>query len=182
MQIGLQMPSLVRQVGNLMTQRPIASDSSNTILKNAFVTLTAGVLVAVATDGVLLYGWMPDSSHLATDIPPTALFGENHWPFSPVEAEFEINVAALSANAPVTGASAKTIADVVLGGVYAIATATSGVYAGFQFLDPTDTTNTLFQVTAIPGLTDPLMVPSFGVAGDYNPRVRVKIIPSKIQN
>lgn len=181
-QIPLKMPELVRQVGNLMTQRPVAPDSTNTFKANALVVLTAGVLTLVATGEVLVYGAVPDKSNAAGLILPDAFFGENHWVFSPVECEFEINVAALSANEPVIGASAKTLADVVLGAKYGIATATAGIYAGMQFLDPTNTTNLLFQVTALPGLTDPTYLPSFGVAGDYNPRVRVKLVPSTIQN
>jgi hypothetical protein len=167
-------PELVRQFGNMFVQKPIASDSSNTFKAGSLVTLTAGVLVLVATDGVLVYGQTPDISHAATESVPQALFGENHWVFSPLDAEFEINVGHLSSNALVVGAanSAKTPGDVVLGGQYAIATATSGAYAGFQVLDTTDTTNKLFVVT---GFVD-------GVAStDANGRVRVKILPSCIQ-
>lgn len=154
-------------------QKPIAPDSANTFKAGSLVYLVAGVLTLIATDGVLCYGQTPDISHAATEIPPQAFFGENHYCFSPLDAEFEINVGAVSANALVIGASAQTIAAVTLGAVYGIATPTSGTYAGIQVLDPTDTTNTLFQVV---GFVDGVL------SDDYNGRVRVKIIPSKIQN
>jgi len=172
MQIPLKVPELVRQFGNMFAQKPAVSDSTNTFLASTLVRLASGVLILVATDDVTVYGITPDVSHAATELPPAALFGENHYVFDLLGAEIEINIAALSANAPVIGASAKTIADIAIGGQYAIATATSGIYAGYQFLDPTDTTNKLFQVIAI----------ADGMAtGDYNPRVRCKILPSCIQ-
>ncbi len=169
-------PDLVRQFGNMFVQRPIAPDSSNTFAAFSLVYLVSGVLTLVATDGVLVYGLTPDASKAATDTVPQAFFGENHYVFSPVDAEFEINVGHLSGTALVVGAasSAKTPADVVLGAEYGIATPTTGTYAGYQVLDPTETTATLFRVVGF--------VDGIGATSTYaNGRVRVKIIPSKIQ-
>lgn len=182
-QIPLLMPDLVKQFGNMNVMKPPVSDGSNTFLAKALVYITAGALAAIPTDGVLCYGQTPDKSHTSTELPPEILprpvgEGELHYPFSPLDAEFEISVAALSSNAPVTGASAKTLADVTVGTAYGIATATSGAYAGFQFLDPTETSATLFIVTSIPKGPNG----QDQATTDYNPRVRVKIIPAKIQN
>lgn len=171
---AILMPDLVRQFGNMFVQKAVAPDSTNTFKAGALVTLTAGALVLVATDGVLCYGITPDKSHAATDGVPEAMFGENHYVFSPLDAEIEINIGHLSGTAIVAGAanSAKTPADVVLGGEYAIATPTTGTWAGFQFLDPTDTTNKMFRVV---GFVDGVLT------DDANGRVRVKLIPSTIQ-
>lgn len=171
-------PDLVRVTNNLFIQKPVVGDSANTFLANRLLTITTGVLVLVATGGILVYGLTPDGSKTATQLPPDILprpvgEGENHWLFSLMDAEIEINVGALSTNALVIGAGAQQPSGVVIGGQYGIATATAGAYSGQQFLDPTNTTNKLFQVTAfIDGvLTD-----------DYNGRVRCKILPSTIQN
>lgn len=172
-QAPILMPELVRQWGNMNVQKPIVGDSTNTFKARALLTITAGVLVLIATDGVLIYGQTPDKSHAATEIPPDAFFGENHYVFSPLDAEFEINVGALSSTAIVVGPSAAKPGDVVIGGQYAIATPTTGDWAGYQFLDPTDTTNKLFQVVGkVDGVND----------SDQNGRVRVKIVPVCIQN
>lgn len=173
-QAPILMPELVRTSGNMFIQKPVAGDGSNTFKAGALVYLVAGVLTLIPTDGVLIYGQTPDIQHAATDIPPTALFGENHYVFSPLDAEIEINTGTLSGTAMVIGASAAKPADVTVGTQYGIAVPTTGTYAGYQFLDPTEVTALLFQVTsnAIDGV----------ISTDQNGRVRVKIIPSKIQN
>lgn len=177
-QIPLQQPDLVRQFGNMNVQKPAISDGGNTFLARSLVYITGGALAAIPTAGVLCYGITPDKSHTSTERAPEILprpFGEGelHYPFSPLDAEFEINLAALSANAPVIGAAAQTLAAISVGTAYGINTATSGQYAGMQFLNPADTTNTLLIVVGIP---------AGQASDDYNPRVRVKIVPSKIQN
>lgn len=172
-QAPILVPEMVRTSGNMFQQKPIAPDSSNTFKAGSLVYLVAGVLTLIANDGVLIYGQTPDISHASTEIPPQSFFGENHYVFSPLEAEIEINVGALSGTALVIGASAKTPGDVVIGTQYGIATPTTGDYAGIQVLDPTEVTALLFQVVAnVDGV----------LSTDYNGRVRVKIIPSKIQN
>lgn len=178
MQSPILMPDLVRTPNNLFVQKPVVGDASNTFLARALLTITSGALVLVATGGILCYGITPDQSHAPTDGLPTILprglgEGENHYLFSLMDGEIEINVGALSSNALVIGSSAQTPANVTIGAQYGIATATSGAYSGMQFLDPTNTSNKLFQVT---GFVD-------GVgSGDYNGRVRAKLIPSTIQN
>lgn len=172
-QAAILVPELVRTAGNMFIQKPVAPDSTNTFKAGALLTLTAGVLVLIASDGVLCYGQVPDISHAATEMPPQAMFGETHYVFSPLEGEFEINVGVVTAGALVIGVGAQTPANVTIGTVYGIATPTSGIYAGVQVLDPTEITATLFQVVS---KVDNVL------NDDYNGRVRVKIIPSKIQN
>lgn len=183
-QIPLLAVELTRQLGNMNVQKPPITDGGNTFLAKALVYITAGALAAIPSDGVLCYGQTPDKSHTATELPPEILprpvgEGELHYPFSPLEAEFEINLAVVTAGEPVVGATAQTLAAVAVGTQYGIAIATSGVHAGKQFLDPTETTALLFQVVA-KDLPAPDGLPQ--ASDDYNPRVRVKIIPSKIQN
>ena len=177
-QASILKPDLVRTAQNLFVQKPVVGDSSNTFGPNTLVTITGGVLVLVATAGLLVYGITPDGSKTSTQLPPDILprpvgEGENHWVFSPLDGELEINVGSLSANALVTGPSAAKPSDVTIGAQYGIATATSGTYAGYQFLDPTNTTQKLFQVTCfVDGV----------LSDDQNGRVRCKLIPSTIQN
>lgn len=177
-QTPILVPDMCRVAGNMFIQKPVAPDSSNSFKAGALLYLVSGVLTLIPSDGVLIYGQTPDIQHASTDLPPTILprpvgEGENHYVFGPEGAEFEINIGALSSNALVIGSSAKVLADVTLGTQYGIATPTSGAYAGIQVLDPTETSALLFQVT---GFVDGTL------STDYNPRVRVKIIPSKIQN
>lgn len=172
-QAPILQPELVRISGNMFQQKPVAPDSTNTFKAGTLVYLVAGVLTLIPSDGVLIYGQTPDISHGSTEIPPQALFGENHYVFSPLDGEIEINVGVVSAGALVIGSSAAKPSDVTIGTQYGIALATSGTYAGIQFLDPTEVTALLFQVTS---MVDGVL------SDDYNGRVRVKIIPSKIQN
>lgn len=177
-QAPIKMPDLVRTPNNMFVQKPVVGDSTSTFKANSLVTITAGILVLVASTGILVYGITPDKSHTSTETVPETLprglgEGENHYVFSPLDGEFEINVGALSSTAIVIGASAKTPGDVVIGTKYGIATPTTGDYAGMQFLDPTNTTQLLFQVT---GFVDGVL------STDYNGRVRCKIISSTIQN
>lgn len=169
------MPRLVRQTGNMQTQKPPISDGGNSFLAGSLVVISSAVLIAVATAGVLVYGWSPDESKLSTDKPPTAFFGENHYPFLLDEnAELEVNVGTVSANALVVGAAntAKQQSDAVIGTSYGIARATSGTYSGYQVLDPTNTTQLFWVVTGFPDNT---------AAADYNGLVRVKILKVCLQ-
>lgn len=169
------MPRLVRQHGNMQAQKPPISDGGNSFLAGSLVVISAGVLIAVATAGVLCYGWSIDASKSATDTPPTALFGENHYPFQLDEnAELELNVGTVTANALVVGEAggAAQREDAVIGTSYGIARATSGTYAGYQVLDPTNTTNLFFIVTGYPDRTN---------AADYNGLVRVKLVKAVLQ-
>lgn len=174
MDAPLLQPAIVRQFGNMQVQKPPVSDGSNDFLAGSFVKLSSGNLAACATDDVVCYGWCPDKSHAPTDMPPEALYGENHWPFSPDDnAEFEINITS-GAGTFGQANSAPQRSAVSIGSSYGILRMTSGVHNGKQFLAADDTTNTLFTVV---GWVDGVN----GAADTYNPRVRVKVIKSKIQ-
>lgn len=172
-QTAILMPNLLKVLGNMFTQRTIQADSTNTFKANTLVKLSSGVLALVASTDVLVYGITPDASKDGTEKLPYSLpVGENHYPFSVVDGELEINIGHLSGTAIVTGASAKTLADITVGSKYGIATPTTGTYAGYQFLDPTNTSNLLFEITGIPDGQQ---------TTDYNPRVRVKFVSGTIQ-
>jgi len=168
------MPDLVRTPGNMFIQKPILGDAANTFTMRSLVRITAGALALCASDEVLVYGITPDGSKTAAQTPPESMFGENHYVFDIKDGEIEINVGHLSGTALVVGAAsaAKTPADVVIGVAYGIAVPTTGLYAGFQVLDPTEVTATLFVVVGkIDDVAD----------ADANGRVRVKPIAAKIQ-
>lgn len=168
------MPDLTRQLGNMNVQKPPVSDGANSFLAYALVYITAGALAVVPTAGVLCYGQTPDKSHTATEGQPDAPFGQNHYPFDPRLAEFEINIGHADGTDVHVGAagSAKQRSDVSIGTKYGILTPTTGTYAGVNFLDPTNTTDDFFEVV---GFVDGT------AATDYNPRVRAKLIEAVIQ-
>ena len=129
-------PDLVMTPGNMFIQKPVLGDSTNTFKAGALVTNTAGVLVLIATAGVLIYGQTPDISHTALETVPQAFNGENHWVFDPTGGIIEINIGHANGTDVFIGIAgpAKQRSDVVIGGVYGILTPTTGVYAGVQFL------------------------------------------------
>lgn len=169
------MPRLVRQSGNMEIQKPPVSNGGNSFLAGSFVVISSSILAAVATAGVLCYGWVPDVSHLSTDQPPVTFYGQNHYPFNPSPgAEFELNVGTLSSNALVVGQANSAVQQsaAVIGTSYGIARATSGTYSGYQVLDTSNTTNLIFTVLGYPDNT---------LSTDYNGLVRVKLVAATIQ-
>lgn len=169
------MPRLVRQFGNMQQQKPPISDGGNSFLAGSLVVISSAVLAAVATAGVLVYGWSPDESHTSTQKPPDVFFGENHYPFQLDEnAEIELNVGTVSANALVVGQANSAVqrSAAVVGTSYGIARATTGTYSGYQVLDTSNTTNLFFVVTGYPDQS---------AAADYNGLVRAKIVPACLQ-
>ncbi len=157
-------------------------DGSNSFLAGTIVVLTGGNLIAVATDGVLACGICPDASKASATIdPPTQLFGDRHWPFNLHGLQFLMNIGTLSGTAAVVGEAntAKQLSDVTIGETYAMARATTSTYAGYQFLDPTDTSNDLLTVidkpTHIAGLVSQ-------DADTYNALVLVEINADLIQS
>src|SRR5687768_1997593 len=140
------------------------------------------VLDKVATGGVLVYGLAPAASANSERVnPPDSLFGLNHFPFDVRDRILEINVVSATDGPTVigtaTGASwdgTKGANDVALapGQQYGIYVAPSGTYSGYQFLNVNNTATPLFEIVALaPGQA----------VDDNNPRVWVKIIPTKIQ-
>lgn len=174
-QAPILLPYLSRQLGNMNTMKGVVSDGGNTFLRQSFVYISGGNLTLVASQGVLVYGQTPNPSQLSTSYAPVTLYGQNHWCFSPLDAEFDINCGALSGGATgslVIGSSSQPQSAAVIGTSYGIATATTGTYAGYQFLDTTNTTQLLFTVVGYPART---------ATTDYNGRVIVRVITSCIQ-
>lgn len=169
------MPRLVRQFGNMQAQKAPISDGGNSFLAGSLVVISSAVLAAVATAGVLVYGWSPDESKTATQKPPDSFFGENHYPFTLDEsAELEMNVGTISTNALVVGAANSAVqqSSAVIGTSYGIGRATTGTYSGYQVVDTSNTTNLVFTVVGFPDNT---------AAADYNGLVRVKIVKACLQ-
>lgn len=140
-----------------ITRVALSAPVGSTITFSSANLANAG-LRAVKTGEVLACGLVPDVSN--TDLndhsvnPPYDLHGQNHWPFDLHGLQFLINIAALSSGAAVIGQAngGKQLSSVVVGSTYGIATATTGTYAGYQFLDPTNTSNLLMTVVEIPPL------------------------------
>lgn len=165
-------PDLVRTPGNMFIQKPVVGDAANTFGPQSLVKLAAGALVLCATAEVLLYGITPDGSKTAAQTAPEAIFGEQHWVFDCRAGEIEINVAAAAGGDIAIGAGAQTPATAVIGTAYGIVTPTTGLYAGIQMLDLSNTATVMFIVV---GKVDNVL------DTDYNGRVRVKPVPAVIQ-
>lgn len=174
--IPVAQPKLVKQDGNMNTQRPKFDEAASQVwLPSTLVTLTSGALVRVATAGVLLYGLSPDGSHAATDKPPVAFNAQTHWPFNLNDnAILEISITTGgTVGSTATGAVPSAM---TLGASYGLYTETAGganlAPIGQQMLNISDTTNTLFTYVGLPDTT---------LATDINARVLVTPIKSKLQ-
>lgn len=142
------------------------------------------VIQKCASDAVLCYGMAARDAYTATTgsvvQPPNSIHGAKHYPFDVRDRIIEINISNSSASGAQTGTtSGVTWAGGGTGGValapgqqYGLITHTSGTYSGQQFLDVSDTTNLLFEIVGLSPNQE---------TTDNNPRVLVKIIPTKIQ-
>lgn len=162
------MPFLERRRDNLHIQKQVQANSATTFPARSFVKLSGGALVPVVTADVVCFGWSPDASHLSTDQPPTALYGQNHWAFDPQHAQFVVNI---TSGAGLVGqaAGAPQLSAVSIGTQY-------GIYRDattfMQMLKTDDTTNKFFTVVAL--------YPNQSLT-DYNGLVIVELVPSVIQ-
>lgn len=167
------MPQILHFAGNSnrAQQKAPVSDGSNSFLMDALVYIASGVLAAVPTDGVLVYGQTMDASHAPTDQVPAAMFGEQHYP---IDIRDCILVVAVTNDAGTFSDSGPTWtgASMAVGNKYGILTPTSGANAGMQFLTVDETTAVMFEVVGLH--------PSCTVTTP-NPRVLVKIPDTKIQ-
>lgn len=154
------------------------ADGANEFKANSFVVLTAGLVAAVVTGGVLTCGFVVDDSKAKAEIdPPYAPFGDKHFPFNLNEMIFLISVTN-GTGAVGQAALAPKMSDIVLGAEYGLIRPVGGANDGIQMLNSADATTTLFKV-----VDKPREIP-FGQRQDantYNPIVAVKIIESKIQ-
>jgi hypothetical protein len=176
----IRRPHTVQTNGNLFIQRPPISDSTNTFVAGDLVQISAGVLQLVpnttsTASTQLVWGQTPDGSHTSTDIPPTTLFGENHYCFDVTDVTIAMNITNSSGGVgdatTNNGAAGPQLSAVTIGASYGIRTDATN-YVGVQMLDVSNTTNTLVQVVGI--------APNQSLS-DYNGRVIVKIPKAKIQ-
>lgn len=167
MDTPIRMPMLERRKDNLHITKSVQPNGATAFQRHSFVYIASGILVPVLTAGVLCYGWSPDESHASTDRPPTALFGQNHWPFDPAHSQFVMNITDSSGHIG-QAAGAPQLSAAVVGTSY-------GVYRdanGFQMLDVANTTNLFAKVIAL--------YPNQALT-DYNGLVLVEILPAVIQ-
>lgn len=176
-QATIQMPILNRQTNNMNIQRgPMPAKQTDTFLLGALVKNVSGEIQVAATADTAIWGLAAGKTPLTADKPPTVIpahptVANPVWAFDLSNgAELIMNVGAISANALVVGASAKTTADVTLGTAYGLGVATSGTYAGYPVVDPTNTTQDMFVVLE---KIDPSTV--------YNGRVRVRVLEAALQ-
>lgn len=176
----IRRPTLLQQHGNLHTQRPPIPDSSNTFVGGDLVQISSGALLLVPTTSgtastQLVWGQTPDDSKTATQIPPEAFFGQNHYCFDVTDAIIEMNITNSSGGVgdatTNNGAAGPQLSAVTIGASYGIRTDAAS-YVGVQMVDVSNTTNTLVTVVGI--------APNQSLA-DYNGRVLVKIPKAKIQ-
>ena len=159
---------------NMSTQKGPITDGGNSFTASSLVVVTAAALVLVATAGTAIYGLSPDSSHLSTDVPPTALFGQNHYPFDLKGRTLILNATdGTVGHIGTANDGSYTSLGLAVGQQFGILTPTTGAYAGYQLLDTSNTTQKLFTVVGIHPQS---------ATTDINPRVLVKVLDSAIQS
>ncbi len=175
--IPVKNPTLRAPSQNMAVQKPVLAEAAfQTWLLNELVKVSSGALVRVATGDVLCYGLSPDGSHAATDQPPVAFNGQNHWPYDVSGAILEINITTTGGPVGATATGAVTSA-LTVGEKYGIYTETTGganlAPIGTQMLNLSDTTNDFFQYL---GPVDGTLTT------DINARVQVRLLPAVLQS
>jgi hypothetical protein len=168
MDTPIRMPFLERRKDNLHIQKQVQANSGTTFPGRSFVKLSAGALVPCVTADVICFGWSPDPSHLSTDQPPTALYGQNHWAFDAKDTQFIVNI---TSGAGLIGQAngAPQLSAVSVGTQYGLYRDASSF---MQMLKTDDTTNKFFTVVAI--------YPNQSLT-DYNGLVLVELVPAVLQ-
>jgi hypothetical protein len=168
MDTGIRMPFLERRRDNLHIQKAVQPNGATAFPARSFVKLAAGILVPCVTADVLCYGWTPDRSHAADEVPPQALYGQNHWPFDPNDAIFLMNITDAAGHIG-QASGAPQLAAAVVGTSY-------GLYrdgtTGYQMLNVADTTTKFAKVVGY--------YPNQALT-DYNGLVLVEVLPAVIQ-
>lgn len=171
MDTAIRMPAPLAKSGNMFEVKPLVSDGSNSFLAGSLVYLTSGEAAAIATDGVLCWGWSPGPSLSAGQHRPEVFWTEGIYAYDPTKALFLLNITDDSGHVGQAN-GAPTAVEAVVGSSYGIYRWTSGDYSGMQALNVDETSTTLFTVVAKPTTT---------ASTDYNGLVIAQIIPSKIQ-
>lgn len=168
MDTPIRMPFFERRRDNLHIQKSVQPNGGTAFPANSFVKLAAGILVPCVTDDVVCYGWSHDKSHAATELPPDALFGVNHWPFAVEDAYFVINITNASGHIG-QAAGAPQLSAAVVGTAYELY---RDATTGMQMLDVSATTNKFAKVVAL--------YPNQALT-DYNGLVLIELLPAVIQ-
>lgn len=153
-----------------MEVKPPIANGSNEFLAGSFVKRDGSLMAACVTDDVVCVGWSGGPSVASGERRPEKYWQAN-YPLNPDGTDFLINVTDSSGSVG-QASSAPQASAVTIGSSYGIYRWTSGPLEGVQALNKDETTDTLFQVTALGPNT---------AAADYNGLVRVRIIPSKVQ-
>ena len=174
-QTPIFMPVIYQEgANNMTTQKGPITDGSNSFTASSLVVVTSAALVLVATAGTAIYGLSPDGSHLSTDVPPTALFGEDHYPFDLRGRTLVMNATDGTVGHIGTSSDGSyTSLSLAVGQQFGILTPTTGAYTGYQLIDTSNTTQKLFTVVGLH--------PSSATT-DINPRVLVKVIDAALQS
>ena len=167
MDTPIRMPFFERRKDNLHIQKSVQPNGATAFPAHSFVYIASGILVPVLTAGVLCYGWSPDKSHAATDRPPDALYGVNHWPFDPSQSQYVMNITDGTGHIG-QAAGAPQLSEAVVGTSYGLFRDANG----YQMLDVDNTTNLFAKVVAL--------CPNQALT-DYNGLVLVEILPAVIQ-
>lgn len=167
MDTAIRMPFLERRRDNLHIQKPVQPNGATTFRAGSFVKLAAGILVPCVTADVICYGWCRDESHAETELPPQALFGQNHWPFDPNSAYFVMNITNAAGDIG-QAAGAPQLSAAVVGTAYGIVRDADG----YQMLNVEDTTTLFGKVVAL--------YPNQALT-DYNGLVLVEVLKDVVQ-
>ena len=172
----IQYPFLERRTNNAQMQKQGRSCGGNVFPANSLVYLTAGgLLAAVPTAGLAVYGWSHGPSVPVPMPPPPAALYANVYPFDLSENDMLImsttNAAGDSANSG-DAATAPALSTVVIGQSYGILNPTEGPNAGIQQVNLDDTQNGLLVVVDL--------YPNQSTT-DLNGLVLVRIVPSALQ-
>lgn len=168
----MQKPALYAKRGNNRPEQLGGelgiSNGGNTFNDHVFVVLTAGALAAVASGGTSTCGFVLDVSQAsAAANPPTAMFGNKHFPVNLGGQRFSISVTDASGNVGAAN-GAPQMSEITIGEKYGILKRSNGDHA----LNVDNTTDDFFVVVEKPGVANGTKQD----ANTYNPVVIVEVI------
>lgn len=149
-------------------------NGGNVFNRHTFVVLTAGILAACASGAVSTCGFCLDESKASAAVnPPTAFFGDRHFPVALAGQRFSISVTDAAGHFGET-AGGPILSEVTVGASYGIIKLADGNHA----LNVDNTTNLFFKVVEIPSVWNL----QAQVAGTFNPVVIVEVISTIVQS
>lgn len=149
-------------------------NGGNVFKRHVFVVLTGGILAAVATAGVSSCGFCLDESKASAAVnPPTAFFGDRHFPVALAGQRFSISVTDATGNfGQANGAPIGS--EITIGASYGIIKLADGNHA----LNVDDTTTLFFKVVEFPSQWNNIAQG----AATFNPVVIVEVISTVHQS